>query len=100
MLTRHRAKEKAAAAAAAQQEKKRESEAAEREKAAATTAGLLADPAQQRQLRERDAEISRLRDRLEAAAGELSEEQVHGRFPLCEEACSVAAIWRSVKHVR
>lgn len=70
VLARHRAKEKAAAAAAAQLEKKRESEAA-------TAAGLLADPAQQRQLRERDAEISRLRDRLEAAAGELSEEQVH-----------------------
>lgn len=78
VLARHRAKEKAAAAAAAQQEKSRESEAAAREKAAATTAGLLAAaaPAQQRQLRERDAEISRLRDRLEAAAGELSEEQV------------------------
>lgn len=80
-LARHRAKEKAAAAAAAaaaRQEKKRESEAAAaREKAAAAaTAGLLAAPAQQRQLRERDAEISRLRDRLEAAAGELSEEQV------------------------
>ena len=73
-LARHRAKEKAAAAAAAaaaQEDKKKQSEAAAREKA-----GLLADPAQQRQLRERDAEISRLRDRLEAAAGELSEEQV------------------------
>lgn len=39
------------------------------------------DPEQQRRLRERDAEISRLRDRLEAATGELSEEQVrHSRF--------------------
>lgn len=78
VLARHhraKEKEKAAAAAAAQQEK-RESEAAAREKAAATTAGLLAAPAQQRQLRERDAEISRLRDGLEVAAGELSEEQV------------------------
>eukprot|EP00903_Cladosiphon_okamuranus_P008266 g7956.t1 len=78
VLARQRSKDKAAAAAAAAaaalQDKKKESEAAARERAEAAS-GLLADPAQQRQLLERDAEISRLRDRLEAAAGELSEEQ-------------------------
>lgn len=73
VLARHRVREKAAAeAAAAQREKDRNDAAAA---ARAATAGLL-EPAQQQQLRKRDAIIGRLRDKLEAASGELSEEQV------------------------
>lgn len=73
---RHRAKEKAAEEAAAAQREKSRNDAATAARVA--TAGLL-EPAKrqhQQQLRERDAMIGRLRDKLEATSGELSEEQV------------------------
>ncbi|CAN0126637.1 unnamed protein product [Scytosiphon promiscuus] len=69
VLARHRAKEKAAAAARKEERDRNDA----RERAAA--GDLLAAPALQEQLREREAEISRLRDKLESASAELSEEQ-------------------------
>ncbi|CAN0167537.1 unnamed protein product, partial [Ectocarpus fasciculatus] len=66
-LSRHRAREAAAASAAAQREKSKH------ETMVAAAGGSIAESAQR--LREREAEVSRLRDRLETATGELSEEQ-------------------------